>query len=137
MAIDRRFLLCGFAYAIVGMSLGIYMAASKDHSLFVAHAHILLLGFVVSFIYALVHKLWIPGSHSRLGGFQFYLHQLATLVLTAGLVLLFAGILPEATLAPVLGIASVSVLLAALLMLWMILRLPRDREATMHPGAPG
>ncbi len=136
MAIDRRFLLCGFAYAIVGMGLGIYMAASKDHSLFIAHAHILLLGFVVSFIYALVHKLWIAGSNSRLGGIQFYLHQLATLVLTGGLVLLYAGVLPEATLGPVLGIASVSVLLAALLMLWMILRLPRDQQATMHPGVP-
>lgn len=49
MALDRRFLLCGFAYAIAGMGLGIYMAASHNHALFVAHAHMLLLGFVVSF----------------------------------------------------------------------------------------
>ena len=54
MALDRRFLLCGFAYAIAGMGLGIYMAASHNHALFVAHAHMLLLGFVVSFIYALI-----------------------------------------------------------------------------------
>ena len=54
MAIDRKFLLCGFAYAIAGMGLGIYMAASKNHALFIAHAHILLVGFVLSFIYALV-----------------------------------------------------------------------------------
>ncbi len=136
MAIDRRFLLCGFAYAIVGMGLGVYMGASKDHALFIAHAHILLVGFVLSFIYALIHKLWIVGSSPRLGGIQFYLHQLATLVLTGGLVLLFSGAMPEATLGPVLGMASVSVLLAALLMLWMILRMPRERAA-MHPGASG
>lgn len=62
MALDRRFLLCGFAYAIAGMGLGIYMAASHNHALFVAHAHMLLLGFVVSFIYALIHKLWLVGA---------------------------------------------------------------------------
>ncbi|MBN8945617.1 MAG: hypothetical protein J0I74_00605 [Rhodanobacter sp.] len=65
MALDRRFLLCGFAYAIAGMGLGIYMAASHNHALFVAHAHMLLLGFVVSFIYALIHKLWLVGAGGR------------------------------------------------------------------------
>ena len=136
MAIDRKFLLCGFAYAIAGMCVGLYMAASKNHALFIAHAHILLVGFVVSFIYALVHKLWIGGSSRRLGGFQFYLHQLATLGLASGLVLLYAGVLPESTLAPVLGLASVGVLLAALLMAWMIVRLPREQAAVVGPGLP-
>ena len=136
MTIDRKFLLCAFAYAIAGMGVGIYMAASKNHALFIAHAHILLVGFVVSFIYALVHKLWIAGSGRRLTDIQFYLHQLATLVMTSGLVLLYAGLLPEPTLAPVLGLASAGVLLAALLMAWMIVRLPRAQAAQVHPGAP-
>ena len=122
MTLDRKFLLCGFAYAVVGMSLGVYMGASRDHSLFIAHAHILLVGFVVSFIYALIHKLWLTGSVARLAGFQFYLHQLATLVMTSGLVLLFGGVVPEATLGPVLGVATACVLLAMVLMAWMVLR---------------
>jgi hypothetical protein len=124
MTLDRRFLLCGFAYAIAGMGLGIYMAASHNHALFVAHAHILLVGFVVCFIYALVHKLWIVGARARLAVFQFYLHQLATLVMTVGLVLLYAGLFPESTLGPLLGPASVGVLIAALLMAWLVLRSP-------------
>ena len=134
MAIDRKFLLCGFAYAIAGMGLGLYMAASKNHALFIAHAHILLVGFVVSFIYALVHRLWIAGSSRRLSGVQFYLHQLSTLVMTSGLVAMYSGALPEATLAPVLGLASVGVLLAALLVAWMIVRLPREQAAVMGRG---
>ena len=134
MAIDRKFLLCGFAYAIVGMGVGLYMAASKNHALFIAHAHILLVGFVVSFIYALVHRLWIAGSSRRLSGVQFYLHQLSTLVMTSGLVAMYSGALPEATLAPVLGLASVGVLLAALLVAWMIVRLPREQAAVMGRG---
>ena len=134
MAIDRKFLLCGFAYAIAGMGLGLYMAASKNHALFIAHAHILLVGFVVSFIYALVHRLWIAGSSQRLSSVQFYLHQLSTLVMTSGLVAMYSGALPEATLAPVLGLASVGVLLAALLVAWMIVRLPREQAAVMGRG---
>lgn len=126
MPIDRRFLLCAFAYAIAGMGLGIYMAASHNHSLFVAHAHILLVGFVVSFIYALLHKLWLTGSGGRLAGVQFYLHQLATLVMTVGLVLLYGGFIPEPTIGPLLGVASIGVLLAIVLMAWMILRLRVD-----------
>jgi hypothetical protein len=124
MTLDRRFLLCGFAYAIAGMGLGIYMAAAHDHALFVAHAHILLVGFVVSFIYALVHKLWLAGARARVAGLQFYLHQLGALVLTSGLVLLYAGLVPEPTLAPLLGLAAVGVLVAALLMVWLIMRSP-------------
>jgi hypothetical protein len=38
--------------------------------------------------------------------------------------------LPEATLAPALGLASVGVLLAALLMVWMIVRLPREQAGS-------
>lgn len=125
MALDRKFLLCGFAYAVLGMALGVYMGASKNHALFVAHAHILLVGFVVSFIYALVHKLWLGGAAGKLAGVQFYLHQLATLGMSAGLVLLYGGYVAEAGIGPVLGIASVGVLLAMLLMGWMVLRMPR------------
>ncbi|MEO5830747.1 MAG: TonB-dependent receptor [Rhodanobacter sp.] len=125
MTLDRKFLLCGFAYAVVGMGLGVYMGASGNHVLFIAHAHILLVGFVVSFIYALVHKLWMTGSTGRLAGFQFYLHQFAALVMTSGLVLLFGGVLPETTLGPVLGVATVGVLLAMMLMAWMVVRLQR------------
>jgi hypothetical protein len=98
------------------------MAASHDHALFVAHAHILLVGFVVSFIYALVHKLWLVGAAGRVAGLQFYLHQLAALAMVVGLVLLYGNVAPEATLAPLLGLASVGVLVAVLLMAWMVLR---------------
>lgn len=121
MTLDRRFLLCGFAYAIAGMGLGIYMAASHNHALFVAHAHILLVGFVVSFIYALIHKLWLVGARSGLAVFQFYLHQLAALVMSVGLVLLYGGMVPEPTIGPLLGLASVGVLIAVLLMAWLVL----------------
>lgn len=122
MTFDRKFLLCAFVYAVLGMSLGVYMGASKIHVQFVTHAHILLVGFVVSFIYALVHKLWLVGVPSVLASVQFYLHQLAAVVMLTGLFLLFGGVVPEESIGPVLGISSIGVLAAAALMLWMIVK---------------
>ncbi len=39
-----------------------------------------------------------------------------------GLVLLYGGVVPESTLGPLLGLASVGVLVAVLLMAWMVVR---------------
>jgi hypothetical protein len=122
MSIDRKFLLCAFAYAIIGLGIGVYMGASQNHSLFVAHAHILLVGFVVSFLYALVHRLWIPDPRRTLAILQFYLHQVGAFVLLAGLLLLYGQVVGEPTLGPILGVASIAVLAGAMLMAWMILR---------------
>ena len=72
---DRKFVISALCYAMLGMLLGIYMAATQDHGQFVTHAHIMLVGFVVSFIYALCHKLWLDGPNRRLAQIQFYLHQ--------------------------------------------------------------
>jgi hypothetical protein len=129
MALDRKYLLCAFAYAIFGMSVGIYMAASTNHSQLVSHAHILLVGFVVSFVYGLIHKVWIAVAGQTIANAQFYLHQVATLVLTSSLLLLYGGILPESDLAPVLGISSVGVLVGAVLMAYMIWKLPIESDA--------
>jgi hypothetical protein len=46
------------------------------------------------------------------------------------LFLLYGGILPEPILGPILGIASAGVLLGTLLMLYMVLRVGRDRVVT-------
>jgi hypothetical protein len=83
--------MTGFGYAILGLMLGIFMAASKDHGQFVTHAHIMLLGFVVSFIYALCHKLWLNNITSTLAVTQYYIHLIATFALFVGLFLGYGG----------------------------------------------
>ena len=59
IGLDRKYLVFALVYAILGMSLGIFMAASHNHGQFVTHAHLLLIGFVVSLIYGVIHKLWL------------------------------------------------------------------------------
>jgi hypothetical protein len=123
---DRKFLMCALAYAIFGICVGIYMAASKNHAEFVAHAHILLIGFVLSFIYGLIHKLWISAEKQRIAKLQFYLHQLSALALSIGLLLFYGGFFQEA-LDPILAVASFGVLISALMMIYLILRFSLDR----------
>jgi putative solute:sodium symporter small subunit len=110
------------------MCLGIYMAASKNHGEFVAHAHILLVGFVVSFVYGLIHRLWISAETATTAKVQFYLHQLSALVMAIGLLLFYGGMFQE-TLDPVLAASSIGVLASAILMGYLVVRFPKAQSA--------
>ncbi|MDR3429230.1 MULTISPECIES: hypothetical protein [Silvimonas] len=122
MNFDKKYLICSLAYVAFGMCIGIYMGASQNHSQFVAHAHILLVGFVLSFIYGIIHKLWLHQPDRRISQAQFVLHQIAAISMFTGLLLLYGGVLPEAVLGPILGIASVGVLVSALLMIYLVFK---------------
>ncbi len=121
MNFDRKYLVCALLFAIAGITMGIYMAATDNHGEMVAHAHILLIGFVVSFIYGIIHKLWLPQPNQTIAKTQFYIHLAAALVLSVGLTLLFGGMAPAERLMPLLIIGSLGVLIAVLLMLYMVL----------------
>lgn len=122
MRFDRKYLVWALAYAAVGMSLGVFMGASHNHAQHVTHAHILLLGFVSSFIYGTIHKLWLGETASRLARTQFIVHQAGAATLVIGLLLLFGNAVPEAQLDPILAVASITVLVGVLLMLLMVLK---------------
>lgn len=123
---DRKFVLTAFGYALVGLALGIYMAASQNHKQLVTHAHIMLVGFVVSFVYALCHKLWLDNTTSGLAVAQYYVHQAGSLVLFVGLFLLYGGFVEAAKLEAVLGIASVVVFVGVVLMKVLFLKSARS-----------
>jgi len=114
--VDRKFVLTAFGYAIIGLALGIYMAGSHNHKQMVTHAHIMLVGFVLSFIYGLCHKLWLDNTTSKLAVAQYYLHQAGSLALLFGLFLLYGGFVDPAAIDPILGIASIVVFAGVVLM---------------------
>jgi hypothetical protein len=129
MNLDRRYLIWSLSYAAVGLALGIYMAASQNHAELVTHAHILLIGFVVSFVYGIIHKLWLEKPSRAVANIQFVLHQAAAITISVGLFLLYGNIVPESILGPILGIASAGVLLGMLLMLYMVIRFGTEKVA--------
>ena len=124
MGFDRKYLVWALAYVTAGMALGIYMAASHNHVQQVTHAHILLVGFVVSFIYAVIHKLWLGEQTSRLARIQLIAHQAGALTMFTGLFLLYQGIVPEAQIESILAPSTIVVFIAALLMIVMVLKQP-------------
>jgi putative solute:sodium symporter small subunit len=130
MNLGRRYIIWALSFAAVGLSLGIYMAASHNHSELVTHAHILLIGFVVSFIYGIIHQLWLDQPRRAIANFQFVLHQAASVTIAVALFLLYGDIVPAPTLDPILGVATSGVLLGMLLMIYMVIRSGKDRAAT-------
>jgi hypothetical protein len=119
---DRAYLIWALSYAAAGMGLGIFMAVSRNHGQFVTHAHILLVGFVTSLVYAVIHKLWLPAPPRVMATVQFVLHQAGCVAMFSGLLLLYGGVAADDRLAPLLGPAAVSVILGMLLMLVMVVR---------------
>lgn len=135
--LDRSFLLAGLLYGTLGMRLGLYMAASHIHVQHVTHAHIMLVGFLLSVIYAIVHKLWL-GNHATLNArLQFALHHLGTLGMISGLFLLYQGQVAPEVLEPVLAISSIIVLLALVLMAVMVFLSGRQSSEPMKMSRLG
>ena len=119
---DRKYVLTSFGYALIGLALGIFMAASKDHGQLVTHAHIMLVGFVVSFIYGLCHKLWLNNTTSKLAIAQFYTHQIGALLLFIGLFLYYGKFVTIETIDPLLAISSIIVFVGVVLMKVLFLK---------------
>ncbi len=123
---DRKFILTAFGYAILGLALGIYMAASKNHSQIVTHTHFMLIGFLLSFIYGLCHKLWLNNSTSNLAIVQFYVHQIGSAVILICLFLLYGQFIDLETIDPVLAVASITVFAGVILMKIEFVRCTRN-----------
>ena len=120
--ISRWNVMFGLCFAILGMALGIYMALSKNHGQRITHAHVLLLGFVVSVLYGAIYRLWLPTASARLATIQTGLHQLGTVLIVSGLFLLFSGAATEDALGPLLGPGSIAAISSALLMFYQMAR---------------
>ncbi len=122
MNFDKKYLVWALGYVAVGICLGIFMAASHNHGQLATHAHINLIGFLLSFAYGITHKLWLGRPNPTIANIQFIVHQAATVTIIAGLFLLYGNFVPEERLDPFLGIGAISVLVSVLLMLYMVLK---------------
>jgi len=85
IGIARYFMLLALLWILIGMAWGIQMAATHDHTLAPAHAHLNLVGWVTFAIFAFYYHL-VPGAGAGL------LPKLHLAAAVAGVVLMIPGI---------------------------------------------
>ena len=94
-------------FVLIGMGAGIWMAASGDHSIAPAHAHLNLLGWASLFLFGLFYERRPSLNQSRIALIQVAIWSVGTAVLAVAVAGLYLGY-PSAE--PVAAVSSIIVL---------------------------
>ena len=106
-------------FVIAGMAMGIGMAATQNHSIMPAHAHLNLLGWVSLFLFGIYYERRPALDTSRMAMVQVVLWSVGTVLLTIAVAAIHLGY-PAAD--PVAGISSLVVLAAMLMFAYFVFR---------------
>ena len=120
MKIQKIHLVLGLVWLLIGMTLGQIMGESGDHGQLPTHAHIMLVGGVLSILWALLYRSF-PLAIGVIAAIQTAAHHLGTLGMVSFLYLRYGGGDP-AQIGPLIGLSGVLVMLSVLLMLWLSIR---------------
>ena len=106
---SQRWIFAAIVYFCLAVMLGVFMGASHDHSLMPVHAHINLLGWVSMVLIGVVYHFFPQAGASRAAVVQFWLHNVALVVMMVSLSFLLKG---NEQLEPAVGISSLMMLAA-------------------------
>jgi hypothetical protein len=109
--ISNWFFRLAVCWLLAGIALGLFMAASHDHSAFPAHAHMNLLGWVSMSIFGVFYRLFPAAAASKLAKVHFWVYVPAHFVQMVTLFMLVRG---NAAIEPVLAVASFAVAAAVI-----------------------
>ena len=104
---------------IVGMAMGIGMAATQNHSIMPAHAHLNLLGWVSLFLFGVYYERRPNLDASRIARVQVGLWMVGTGLLTVAVAAIHLG---YAAAEPLAGVSSLIVLGAMLLFAYFVFK---------------
>lgn len=117
--VARNFFTMAVIYALVGMTLGLSMAMSHDHGQLPTHAHIMVLGWVMSAVFAFFYHLVPAARNSKLAIVHFWLAAVSSVGMVVGLYILYGG---NPSIEPVLGISAMAYFVATVLFAFIALR---------------
>ena len=100
----NRFLRLAVVYVLLGVTLGIVMAASHDYTFKPVHAHLNLLGWASMALFGLWYRSAPAAAETRLAKVHFWLHNIA---LPIQMTLLAMYVKGNNSVEPVLALASV------------------------------
>lgn len=118
-----RFFATALFYAVAGMSLGLVMGMTQDHSQMPTHAHILVVGWVSFALFAFFYHLFPAAAARPLAILHFWLAEASLVVIIVGLFLLFSG---HTDADPIAAIGSIGLLASTLI--FAIVALPEVRR---------
>ena len=120
MKVDRVFLVLGLLWLLGGMVLGMVMGESGDHSQLPTHAHAMLVGGVLSILWAMIYRLWaVP--QGVVAWVHLILHQAAAGLMVYALYGLYGGGNPEQY-GPIVGVGGLAIILSVILMILQVFR---------------
>ena len=114
--VARQFFILGIVLGIAGMVLGISMAMSHDHLELPVHAHIMVVGWLMSAVFGFFYHLFPVARQNKLANIHFWLHAIGIVVLVVSLYFVIGG---NAAVEPITAIASLMVFAGLLLFAWV------------------
>lgn len=130
--VARNFFTMAVIYSLLGMTLGLSMAMSQDHSQIPTHAHIMVLGWLMSAVFAFFYHLVPAARASRLASIHFWLAALSSLGMFIGLFGLYGG---NPSIEPLLAVSAVAYFAATILFAYIaITALWRSETASAAPS---
>jgi hypothetical protein len=112
-----RLIKIGIIYLLIGMSMGVYMGATKDFSMHPVHAHINLLGWTLLGLSGLIFHVFPQLEQSVLAKIYFWLYNVSVPVTMVSLFLFLNG---NAGVDPILGLGSVLLTVSGACLAWLL-----------------
>jgi hypothetical protein len=120
-------------FALAGMAMGIGMAASHDHSVAPAHAHLNLLGWVSLFLIGIYYRFNPALDVSRAALIQVGGWVVATVIMTSGITAIYLGRVGFGE--PIATVGSLLILVDMLFFAILVFRpAPKGRAAEWAPA---
>jgi cbb3-type cytochrome oxidase subunit 1 len=114
----RNFFTMAVIYSLLGMMLGLSMAMSHDHSQLPTHAHIMVLGWLMSAVFAFFYHLVPAARASRLAIVHFWIAAASSIGMFVGLFVLYGG---NPAIEPVLAVSALAYFASTLLFAFIAL----------------
>lgn len=123
--VARKFFLLAMTYGVCGMVLGLAMAISHDHTQMPVHAHVMVLGWIMSAVFAFFYHLFPSAGASRLSQVHFWLTAVSGVGLVVSLYFVLAG---NVGAEPITAVSAITFFLAMLLFVWIALPVVNGKQ---------
>jgi peptidoglycan/LPS O-acetylase OafA/YrhL len=123
--LSRVYFRTAVLFLLAGITMGLQMAITHDHSAMAAHAHVNLLGWVSSAIFGIYYAFNPAKAERRLAWLQYGAYTIGLIIMLPALFLMLRG---NAALEPVVAIGSL-ITAAAILLFAVILFMPEPSVA--------